>query len=53
MCVCVFTLSRSFYPSTASTASVRADSPILEEIQVMWSQSYATRDAMLPRTGMQ
>ena len=41
--VCVFfTLNRSFYPSTSSTTSVRADSPILEEIQVMWSQSYAT-----------
>ena len=41
--VCMFfTLNRSFYPSTSSTISVRADSSILEEIQVMWSQSYAT-----------
>ena len=35
MCMCVFfTLERSFYPSTSSTTSVRADSPILliEEI---------------------
>ena len=41
--VCVFfTLNRSFYPSTSSTTSVRADSSILEEIQVLWSQSYAT-----------
>ena len=37
--VCVFF---TFYPSTSSTTSVRADSSILEEIQVMWSQSYAT-----------
>ena len=41
MCV-FFTLTRSFYPSTTSTTSVRADSSILEEIQVLWSQSYAT-----------
>ena len=43
MCV-FFTLNRSFYPSTSSTTSVRADSSILlliEEIQVLWSQSYA------------
>ena len=40
--VCVFfTLNRSFYPSTYSTTSGRADSSILEEIQVLWSQSYA------------
>ena len=39
---CVFfTLNRSFYPSTSCTTGVRADSSILEEIQVMWSQSYA------------
>ena len=31
-----------FYPSTSSTTSARADSSILEEIQVLWSQSYAT-----------
>ena len=30
------------YASTSSTTSVRADSSILEEIQVLWSQSYAT-----------
>ena len=34
-------LNRSFHPSSR-TAGVRADSSILEEIQVMWSQSYAT-----------
>ena len=43
--VCVFgffTLNRSFYPSTSSTTSVRADSSILsiEKIRVMWSQSH-------------
>ena len=44
--VCVFfTLNRSFYPSASSTTSVRADSSILEEIQVMWSQGYATEIA--------
>ncbi len=37
-----FTLNRSFYPSTFSTTSVRAGSSILEEIQVLWAQSYAT-----------
>ena len=41
--VCVLlTLNRSFYPSTSSTTSARADSSILEEIQVLWSPSYAT-----------
>ena len=41
--VCVFfTSNRSFYPSASSTTNVRADSSILEEIQGMWSQSYAT-----------
>ena len=40
--VCVFfTLNRSFYPSTSSTTSVGADSSIVEEIQVLWPQSYA------------
>ena len=42
---CVFfTLNRSLYPSTSCTTSVRADSIILliEEMQVPWSQSYAT-----------
>ena len=33
-----FALNRSFYPSISSTTSVRADSSIQEEIQVMWSQ---------------
>ena len=42
-----FPLNRSFYPSTSSTISVRADSSILlyillEDIQVLLSQSYAT-----------
>ena len=47
--VCVFfTLNRSFYPSTSIT-SVRADSLVLEEIQVMWSQSYATEILHSPR----
>ena len=32
----------SLCPLTSSTTSVRADSSILEEMQVMWSQSYAT-----------
>ena len=41
--VCVFfTLNRYFYPSTSSTTSIRTDSSILEEIHIMWSQSYAT-----------
>ena len=40
MCV-LFTLNRSFYPSTSSTTSARANASILEEMQVMWSQSYA------------
>ena len=37
-------LNRSFYMSTSSTTSVRADSSalLIEEIQVLWSQSYAT-----------
>ena len=41
-------LNRSFFPSTSSTTSVRADSSILlvEETQVMWSQHYA-RDTVL------
>ena len=38
---CVCGLFRPFYPSTFSTTSVRADSPILEEKQVT-TQSYAT-----------
>ena len=41
--VCVFfKFNRSFYPSTSSTTSLRADSSILEDIKVLWSQSYAT-----------
>ena len=40
--VCVLHITRSFYPSTSSTTSIRADFSILEEIQVLWSQSYAT-----------
>ena len=41
--VCVFfTLNRSLYPSTSSTTRVRADSPILQEIQVLRSRTYAT-----------
>ena len=48
-CVCVlFTLNRSFCPSTSCTTSVRAESSILEEIQVMWSQSYATEIRLCP-----
>ena len=31
-----FTLSRSFYPSISSTTSIRADSSILEDIQVIY-----------------
>ena len=43
LCVCsLFTFNRSFYPSTSSTTIDRYDSSILEEIQVLWSQSYAT-----------
>ena len=37
-----FTSNRSSYPSTSSTTSVRADCSFLEEIQVLWSQSYVT-----------
>ena len=44
---CVFFASnRYFYPSTSRTTSVRADSAILEEIQVRWSLNYATRDTI-------
>ena len=47
-----FTSNRPFYPSTSSTTSVRADYSILEDIQVMWSHSYATEmpGTTLPRT---
>ena len=49
--VCVFfTINRSFSPSTSSTTSVRADSSILEDIQViMWSQKLRHRGTTLPR----
>ena len=41
LCICVFfPLNRSFYPSTSSTTRVRADSSIVEETQVLWSQIY-------------
>ena len=45
--VCVFsTVNRSSYPSTSSATSVGADSSILsfimEDIQVLWAQSYTT-----------
>ena len=40
--LCVFlTLNRSFYPSTTSTRSVRADSSPWA-IQALWSQNYDT-----------
>ena len=41
-CVCPFTFDRSFYPSTSSTTSVRADSSVPEELQAVRSQNYAT-----------
>ena len=39
-----FTSSRFFYPWTSRTTSVCVDSPIdyPREIQIMWSQNYAT-----------
>ena len=41
--VCAFfTLPSYFHPSAFSTTSVRADSSILEDIQVMWPRYYST-----------
>ena len=40
--LCVFTLSRSFYPSTPSTPSVRAHSFHSKEVRALSSQNYAT-----------
>ena len=48
--VCILHIKpRSFYPSTSSTTSARADSSILQEIQVLWSHARAYR-AVLRRT---
>ena len=43
VCVCVLHIKPLFIPvDIQHTTSVRADFSILEEIQVLWSQSYAT-----------
>ena len=52
--VCMFLpLDRALYQSISSTTSVHADSSILEEVDVMWSQSCATEITRCHVSGMQ